>query len=251
MNLYITMGIREEIKDYTDGNGLVSPSLVAPGTLQASDNGPMFTSEYYVILAKSNELTEQDKIDFSQKIEACINPQRMLNRVPVGQSDGQEGPDDYYGVLNACLHLDNTEIPRKFLCAAIKYRGSLDNVNPGKWDPDAVLIRQPQLLAAMIAAAFPKWNPFHFLMRLLAFPLFLVAAVSLMISCVGTPMNQADPRRLSWHLLQTVSNKSLLCKFASFIWYRRLKKDYGTAEMNGVAAQYYQSGHPFIKYWIT
>jgi hypothetical protein len=173
------------------------------------------------------------------------------NRVPIGQVDGQEGPDDYYGVLNACFHLGNTEIPRKFLWATIKYKGALNNVNPGIWQWSTVLIRQPQLLAAMVAAAFPKWNPLHILVRLMALPVFLVAAVSLAISCINTPNSQADPRRLSWHLLQTVYRRSIMCRLASFVWYWRLRKDYKEAEMRGVAYVYYERGHPFIQYWVS
>jgi hypothetical protein len=245
------MSIREQIRPYTDGNDLVAPNLVTPNALSGSDNGPMFTSEYFIILCKSGQLLTSDIADFSQRIEKCINSQGMLNRVPVGQSDGQEGPDDYYGVLNACFHLGVTSIPRKFLWATIKYKGALNNVNPGTWQWDTVLIRQPQLLAAMVCAAFPKWNPLHILIRLIALPLFLIAAVSLAISCTDTPNNEADPRRLSWHLLQTVYKRSIMCKLASFIWYWRLRSDYKEAEMRGVAYLYYQRGHPFIQYWVS
>ena len=244
------MSIRQEIQPYIDGNGLVSNRIVSPGTLSGSDNGPMFTSEYYIILAKSNLLTTQDKIDFNNKILSCIS-QDLLNRVPTGQSDGQEGPDDYYGVLDACMALGNIGIPRKFLRAVLKYKGSLDNVSPGKWQWQAVLIRQPQLLASMVAASFPTWNPLHVLIRVLAMPLFLIAAFVLLASCVGVPKDQADPRRLGWHLLQVVSKVSLMCKLASRLWYGRLRKDYGNAEMQGVAYIYYERGHPFVKYWVS
>jgi hypothetical protein len=229
----------------------VAPNLVIPGTLSASDNGPMYSSEYYIILKKSNQLTEQDKIDFANRIGQCIGPEGILNRKPVSQNSGQEGPDDYYGTLNASKQLGNTDIPRKFLKAVFKYFGALNNVNPGQWTTDSFLIRQPQLLAAMVTASFPTWNPLHILMRLLFLPCFFVAAITLLFSCKGIPINQADPRRLSWHLLQTVADRSLMCKLASMVWYNRLKNDYDTAEMNGVAANYYQTGHPFIKYWIS
>jgi len=246
------MSIRDDIKPYIDGNGLISPNLVTPGTLSASDNGPMFTSEYYTILAKSNQLTQDDCVTFDKTIQNCINSQGMLNRVPTSQSDGQEGPDDYYAVLNACSYLGNTKIPRKFLWAVFRYLGALNNVSPGQWTTQSFLVRQPQLLAAMVSAAFPSfWNPLHLLVRVMAMPLFFIAAASIAISCTNTPINQADPRRLSWHLMQNTYQTSFMCYVASFIWYWRLKKDYGDAEMNGVAQAYYQSGHPFIKYWVS
>jgi hypothetical protein len=246
------MALRDEIVNFIDGNGLVAPNLVSPGTVKGSDNGPMFTSEYYVMLQKLGQLNSADCADFARLIGQCIDPENMLCRVPVGQDDGQEGPDDYYGVLNGCKQLKNTDIPRRFLKAVFKYKGSLDNEDPGKWQWSAVLIRQPQLLAAMISAAFPSWlNPLHILIRTLAFPLYLVAAVSIFISCINTPASSADPRRLSWHLLQTVCPVSLMCKFASLFWYHRLYSVYGQAGMKGVAKQYYKNNHPFICYWVS
>lgn len=245
------MSIREEIKAYIDGNGLVAPNTVGPNVVQGSDNGPMYTSEYYVILKKSGLLTDQDKVDYANKIGSCIN-KNLLNRVPTGQNDGQEGPDDYYGVLNACYQLGNTSIPQEFLKAVIEYKGSLDNVNPGSWQWGAVLIRQPQLLASLICASFPSlFNPFHWLVRLACFPFFVYSALVIAVSCIKTPVDQADPRRLAWHLIQVISNRSLLCKIASLLWYNRLRGGYGDAEMKGVASYYYQAGHPFIKYWVS
>ncbi len=244
------MGLREEIQaGYIDGNGLVAPHLT--GQIKGSDNGVMFTSEYYVMLKKLDQLTDQDRIDFAKKINACITPEGMLCRVPTNQKDGQEGPDDYLGVLNGCKQLGNTQIPRKFLWAMIRYLGFLNNDNPDVMNKPSFLVRQLQLVAATISAAFPSYiNPLHFCIRLVAWPLFLIAAAVIFVSCIEAPASDADSRRLSWHLLQTVSSVSLMCKFASLFWYKRLQNTYGAAGMRGVAARYYQPGHPFIRYWV-
>lgn len=246
------MALRDEIIPYTDGEGLVAPSLVSPGSIRGSDNGPMFTSEYYVIMKKLNQLVSQDKADFQAKIGACIDDGGLLNRHQVARGDnGQEGPDDYYGVLNSCKELDNTAIPRQFLKAVVRYLGFLNNANPGQKTLSSFLIRQPQLLACMVASAFPSWiNPLHFICRLLAFPLFFVAAVSIGISCIGTPIGDTDSRRLSWHVQNNTKGVSLMCWISSQIWQRRLYRDYQDG-MQGVAKIYYQNGHPFAKYWIT
>lgn len=243
------MGLREEIVPFIDGNGLVAPHLTGP--IKGSDNGPMFTSELYVMYQKTGQLTEQDRVDYANKIGACITKEGMLCRVPIGQIDGQEGPDDIVGVMNGCKQLGNTEIPRKILWAAIRYLGFLNNDNPGKKDEPSFLVRQLQLVAAMIAASFPSyWNPIHWLVRILAFPLFFYAAVVIFVSCINAPASDADSRRLSWHLIQTVKSVSLMCKFASLFWYHRLKNTYGILGMRGVAARYYQPQHPFIRYWV-
>lgn len=246
------MALRDEISPFIDGNLLVAPSLVSPGTLKASDNGPMYTAEYYVMLKKLDQIFTEDVLDFQSRIGNCINPQGMLNRTPIGQDDGQEGPDDYLGVLNGCVQFGNTDIPRRFLKAVFKYQGALNNESPGTWTIQSFLIRQPQLLAAIVAASFPSWkNPLHILIRILSIPFFIYAAGCIAVAGLGDDHNDTDSRRLSWHLMQIMKPVSLLGWIASTIWLRRLYKDYGPTGMQAVASIYYQPGHPFAKYWVT
>jgi hypothetical protein len=250
------MNIKSDFQEYIDGNGLNTPNPqpqpVASG--KGSDNGPMFTSEFYIILQKNNQITDQDKTDFNQKIEQCIYPQGILNRVPVGQTDTQEEVDDCYAVLSGCKNLGNTTIPRKFLWAMIKYLTFMDSTNPGKlgnWN--AFMFRQPQLIACMVSAGFPSWlNPFHWLMRIGSFFFYFYSAIVIALSCMGTPTSSTDPRRLAWHLIQATAPTSLMCWIASKIWFKRLYNDYPTG-MAGVAAIYYSpaNNNPYEKYWIT
>jgi hypothetical protein len=90
----------------------------------------MFTAELYVTLQKLGQLVSQDYVDFQARIGQCINAEGMLCRVPIGQDDGQEQVDDYYGVFNGCKQMGNTKIPRQILLAMIKNLGFMDNVNP-------------------------------------------------------------------------------------------------------------------------
>lgn len=243
--------LRDEIVPYIDGIGLVSPSVVLPGTGRASGNGPSYTSEYYVLLNKNNQLVEQDKIDFANKIGSCIDENGLLNRAPVGTDPDQEGNDDYYATLNACKSLGNSEIPKKYLNAMLKYKGFLNNTNPGKWTLNSFLVRQPQLMACIIAAAFPSLlNPFHWFIRFLCFPLFLINALIILFNCMFTAANNSDSRRLGWHVWQTLCPVSLLCRLAGKVWLRRLYKTYPNG-MKDVAKIYYQAGHPFSKYWVS
>lgn len=246
------MSLRTEIPPYIDGNGLVAPCLVPPNTLKGSDNGPMYTAELYVMYEKLGQLTDQDKLDYAQKIGQCVNSEGMLCRVPISQNDGQEQVDDYHGVLDGCMQMGNTKIPRRFLWALIKYLGFMDNVNPGShsnWS--AFMPRQIQLMACVMAASFPSCkNPLHVVIRLLCWPLFVFAAIIIATSSIDAPASNTDDRRLSWHLWQCTKPVSLLCWLAGKIWLKRLYKVYPNG-MQGVAALYYQAGHPFIKYWVT
>lgn len=250
------MGIHKDFSNYVDGVGLNTPM---PGTWLAgqcgSDNGVMFTSEFYIMLKKNGQLTEQGKLDYTQKIGQCIGPEGLLNRVPINQDDGLESVDDYYSTLNGCMELGNIDIPRKFLWACLKFKGSMDNESPGTFQWHDFLIRQPQLLAAMISASFPSLvNPLHYLIRLISLPLFLISALIIATSCMGTPLDQADPRRLAWHLQNNVKKVSLSCWLASKVWMWRLKKSYPNL-MKDVAALYYfpkdLNQNPYSKWWIS
>lgn len=247
------MSLQTEISlNYIDGNCMVTPNP-CPRTVQSgSDNAPMYTSEFYVMLYKRGEMDTKGGLwALNTLIRKCIDAFGMLNRVPTSQPSGLTGPDDYLGVINACKTFGNTSIPRGFLKASLRFKGCLNNEHPGEWTAQSFLHRQPQITAAMIAAAFPSYsNPLHFCVRLIAFPWFLIAAITIAISCINEPIGSTDPRRLSWHLLQTTKGASLLCWLASKIWYRRLYRDYGPEGMKAVAKIYYSPGHPFASYWI-
>ncbi|CAK9253121.1 unnamed protein product [Sphagnum jensenii] len=248
------MALRDEILPYVDGNDLVAPNPVSPGTLKGSDNGPMFTSEYFIMLLKLGQLIPSDTNDFQNRIGQCVNAAGMLCRVPASQDDGQEEVDDYYGVLNGCKQMENTSIPRTLLWSLIKHFGVMNNENPGQFQWRALMIRQPQLVACMVAAAFPSWkNPLHILARALCHPLFFYAAICTLIAGMTAPTSDTDTRRLSWHVWQCTKGVSLLCWLAGKVWLNRLYKQYGPTGMKAVAAIYYQPHpvNPFSKYWVT
>ncbi len=229
----------------------MAPHQVAPNSGRGSDNGTMYTSEYFIMLKKNSVLTEEDKEDYEDRIEPCIDLEGMLNRAP-NDSD-QEGPDDYYGVLNGCMELGNVSIPRRFLKALIRNLGFLNNSQPEKWTLNSFLARQMQLTCCMVNASFPSWvNPLHWLVRILASPLYLYSAICLLVSCIGTDTGDTDARRLAWHLGNNVGKRSLLCWLAYKVWLRRLYKDYAGG-MSDVAKIYYgpAGDNAYSRWWRT
>lgn len=253
MSILVFMDIRVDFYSYFDQNGLLAPGPVSPDTLSASDNGCSFLSEYTIMLSKHGLLTDEDRAYFESHINRCID-QNMLNRVPVGQNDHQEGPDDYVAVLNACRELEITNIPRTLLWGMIKHFGFMNNDKPGTLTQESFLARQPQIIAAMVNASFPSmWNPFHYLLRHFAFFFYFVAAVSIFVSCINAPTSDTDARRLAWHLQNNLKKNSLMCWIASYFWMKRLAKDYPETLMAGVARIYYQpqGDNPYAKYWVT
>ncbi len=240
------MSLREEIIPYVDGNGLVAPNVVPEGTMQGSDNGPMFTAEYYIMLNYRQEEAPafRDSAAFVELIQKCCSPPGNLMRAP--GSVEQEQVDDFYGVLAACRVLSLYDwlpwnLAQDMLDHGWKNWGSYNSLFTNKWTKESFMWRQPQLLAAMYAAADRQsWR---------TWPLFAYAALVIAISCIGVPVGRTDERRLAWLLIQAVAPVSRMCRLASRLWYRRLYRDYPDG-MRGVAAIYYQGDHPFKKYWV-
>jgi hypothetical protein len=251
------MGIRDDFEDYWDGNGLLCPNPVGKGVGQGSDNGTMFTSEYFIILQKLGIIIESEKEKWESLIRSCMLEPGLTIRAPNDIST--DAPDNFYGILSAAKNLGNTAVPRDILWYGIKNFGFYNPENPGKlvgsdgninWS--SFQWRQFQMVAAMISASFPSLvNPLHFIVRIIALPLFFIAAISILISCINEPTDSTDPRRLSWHLIQTTSSTSLMCFLASLVWFKRLYKDYGQDGMRAVAKIYYQPKgvNPYSIWW--
>lgn len=266
------MSLREEIKPFTDVDGLVAPYPVNPTDHNTSDNGPMFTSEYYLLLALRGELEASDVQDWRDKILQCFKEPGLLCRNPVKYGvASQEGPDDYYGILAASSVLDHTiaeavlaygqareytldpifdyvkerigdvwyiRLARRLL-GGLKVRYNFNNMGEGL-TPESWMGRQLQLVAAMHFAAKKKCP---FLLR-------LFCALVIATSCINTPTSDTDARRLAWLLICTAAPKCWMSRLASRLWYMRLKRDYPGKGMRGVAELYYQANHPFKTYHL-
>lgn len=207
------MSLIAEIPPFIDGNNLVAPGLVPPGLLRGSDNGPMFTAEYLIMLNRN--LLGFDDLHYNAIVK-CVGTDGELHRAP-GDTTPDE-VDDHYGALSMLAEFNL----KPFFKLPIR------------------LWRQPQLLFAyLLAKDIPS---------LILSPLNWYTAIVIATSCIGRPASDTDSRRLSWHLVQATKRKSLLCKLASLIWYARLHKDYANG-MLGVAALYYTGDHPFIRFW--
>lgn len=266
------MSLREEIKPFTDVDGLVAPYPVSPTDHNTSDNGPMFTSEYYLLLALRGELEASDVQDWRNRILQCFKQPGLLCRVPVKYGViSQEGPDDYYGVLAASSILDpiiaesilaygqsreyaldpifNYVQQRtgdvwwlrliRLALGRVKVRYNFNNMGEGL-TPESWMGRQLPLVAAMHFAANKKCP---FLIR-------VFTALVIATSCMRRPISDTDGRRLAWLLICTAAPKCWMSKLASKLWYMRLKRDYPGKGMRGVAELYYQANHPFKTYHL-
>lgn len=243
------MNLLNQIQNgYLDGNGLVTPNrgkwLEGTG---GSDNGPMFTAEFCMVWDEINDTGGEARKFFVNAISRCIGPDGMLHRKPPGQPAYQEQVDDYYAVLAASRYLQHNDFAKGFLKAVVKYKGALNTDNPGQWTANSFLIRQPQLLYAMISIAYPTGSMKDWFIRLLATPLHFYTALVIAASCRNTPTTDTDSRRLAFHLISCCP-KGLLMDWAVKGWRNRLAKDY-PHKMKDVATIYYEGGHPTALYW--
>lgn len=246
------MNLSEEIKPYIDGAGLIAPSRqTQPATSRGSDNGPCFTAEYLIMCSR---LGIRQQYKTRNRLWSCVRDGILYRTTPRMEKPepDQEGPDDYYAFAAFCREDEWKYYPRSILWSLFLGKGFLNNEVPGtpwrrdmkrvNWD--AFLIRQPQLVAALIAAARLPWY-----LDIFATPLYAIAALVIATSCMNAPNSDTDARRLSWHLVQATSPASWLCKMASKLWYKRLYRDYPNG-MKEVAERYYQPEHPFAEYWV-
>lgn len=218
------MGIRDEFKPYQDYLGIVAPSPCDP-TKRGSDNGGVFTSEFYIMLAYNNELTEGDNDSFIKLVNAFVQD-GYLRRFPGDLTITET--DDHHGIL-----------------AAAKVLGVSDKIPHIKIP--FKLWRMPQLFYLRDCHKYKWW-------KFWMWPTLLWTLGVIKFSCPkSTPLNDQDARRLSWLLIQGVSGTSSLLDEVIKDWYIRLYEDYGPTGMKAVAASYYLpvGNNPFAKNWVT
>lgn len=231
--------LRDEIPDYIDVYGLVSPHRAANPKRRESDNGVLFTSEYYIQLLNNGELTAQDKVDYETLIRSCMLEPGLISRVP--GDDGQSPPDDQYGVSAACSQLGITSIPADVVSYGLRHFGSFNNKDR-TWTTRSFLWRQLPLVAAQYAAARRgRLNP-------VVWCLNAITALIIATSCRGIDRNNTDARKLSYLLIKAMQPVSVLCRLASVIWKRRAERDYGPEFLSIIYTIYFETGHPLARW---
>lgn len=205
------------ITNYLTIDEFVSPGPVPPGTVRASDNHPLFTSEYLILQKLTGNAIS---IRSLLSVIKCIDQLGYLHRMP-GELSPDE-PDDHYGViaLLSVLGLKNrVRLPWKCCHLALIYmramqRGGLENAVGRLLSP---------IVATIIALS--NWTP---------------------KSDVGNSM-------LTWCLIQGTKNHSLLCRLGAAVWRRRMVKAYGPQGSKGAAAAYFNpsgANHPLVENWV-
>jgi hypothetical protein len=198
------------LQPYTDGDGLVSNTLVPPGTVRASDNGVLFTSEALIL---ANIQGESLPVSYVTALNSCIDSSEHLHRAPNDLS--ADTPDDTIGILS-------------LICSG------QEGITPIAL---TLSVCQPVIMYAWLASR-----------NIRAYHLFsLVAACIIALSNINEPSSSTSNKMLTWVLIKGLSKKSLLCKLAGKIWTYRMTKIYGSTK--AIAETYFGPSHPFVANW--
>jgi hypothetical protein len=237
--------IREEIKSWTDADGLVSHSRTFPGQRNASGNGLLYTSLYYILLSRLGLLSRDDRDTFASIIVNCQVDGGLLKRGPIHPD--QEGPDDYIGVL-AASKVINVDIARRILFRARRWLPipwHMNNTSPGSlFYPDgrfnfsAIFLRFPALICHAYECAGFRPNPF----------LRLCRAVVLWLSGRGRRSASQDEWVLSWLILSSIGEPNAIEKMVIENWEKRLSQSPFLTLRSALAAAL-KPNHPVVLYW--
>lgn len=207
------MTFLESLRPYTDGNGLVAPTSVTPGTKRASDNGVLYTSQA-LILTDTGTLSNFTPLsNYLLALQSCIDSQHNLHRSPGDTTP--DAPDDYIGIL------------------------SMKVFSNYKIETPALQLRlcQPVLVYLWLKTQNVLFNK----LRLLLSPL---VCIIIAMSNLGTDKSVTSNRLLTWTICQALKKRGHLTAIGAYIWEWRQRRIYGN--LSNLFAIYFEKGHPFI-----
>lgn len=232
------MSLREEIKEFTDADGLVSPVKTFEGQRNASGNGLLYTSLYYLTLFKRGELTLDDIKRFIDIMKSCQGERiGTYTRGPI-HSDRNTSFDDYIAVL-ACSRYLSSKISNEILNHG-KSTAGYYNASP---DPKFIfkqwLWRSPSFAAHCYFATGQK-------------PLWLFKTgwkVSILLALRKKKEDQ-DAWILTWLLCEAARGVDPVCDEYIEIWYKKLHEVFGNAARGICERILFYPDHPLGKYFV-
>jgi hypothetical protein len=224
------MTYREELQDYIGlGLGLVG---ITPNRADYSSGNPLLeTGTAYVLLKDPNEA---DRMSFILAINLCIRHNMpFITKKPVGADDITH--DDLIGMIAGGVVLGGSAkafVEEQIVRYGQKHFWIFSTTGKLYW----TAIAKPWHKAYYILATDvikPK------LIDNLALAFFILLDAY-------TQNDSSSEKRLSWLMIETTKGKSKMVDFAAKIWYRRLKKTFGTVK--GVFKVFHGINHVFTKY---
>lgn len=221
------MTIKDDI--IFDKNGFVPP---ADTNQPMSDNGVLFTSQYYILLKKESLLREEDIFHFNELMNSIVNGGN-IRRYP--SDTGQEGPDDFIGLCSAskALGTNHAELIYKYGRSTF---WNYNNTEPSKYTRESWLGRQPGLIGYIKYCSRRLMNPLE----------VLALYIGTVITAFGKKEESSD-KLLALTMMYQLKD-SIVFKPLSWFYMKRINKVYGC--VNNLVRIYFGNNHPFSKWWI-
>lgn len=218
------MSIKDDIM--FDQNGFVPPADV---NQPFSDNGVLFTSQYYLLLAHYGcSMPREEFYDTMGRTTRDGN----ITRWP--GNTAQEGPDDYIG-LCAASRCWGTNHASLIYAYGRKHFWNYNTENPGKFTFTSWLGRQPGLIGFIKYCAGRVMSPLE----------FLALHVGILISAFGKKEETSD-KLLALTMLEVLKDHWIFRPINTFyLW--RIRQVYGS--VNNLVRAYFGPAHPFSKWW--
>lgn len=197
---------------------------------QTTDNGALFTTEYYLILKRMNFLLSSDLDNYKQIMEDCMQSDGMSQRKPGDNS--QDSPDNMIALAVGSKAFGTNFAQRMLAYGRTTFPKYVYNQpNPGKFTWSAWMGRMPGLIGFMKICAGEKANPLELLC--------LYAGV---IITMLQPHSNTSDKLLTQIMLEQMPD-SLIKR----LWNKYIKNAYGG--INGVCQIYFPTNSPFRAYW--
>jgi hypothetical protein len=227
------MSLRNEILDYVDADGLVSPRRVEDKTARsASGNGLLYTSEYMIALHLRGDLNLTDIEGFVRVLRSCQKEPGLFNRSPIHKD--QNAPDDYTGILAACHMIGIEEFPRAIYKYGNEHGWVFDNTGEGS--KSAWFWRMPHLVAAIKIAAGEKcelWRQIY--------------TTAVILWAIRAKREDQDAHTLTW-LLTKITDDKWIPRQAGKLWRWKFKRQYPRG-LGQVLSDYFNCYHPLANYF--
>lgn len=234
------MGLREEIKDYLQPDGLIVPRQSREGEElpDSTGNGLLYLSLYHILLVRRGESRVLDYQDFERIVKSCEREAGLMHRSPTKIFE-QNSFDDYVGVCAASYHLKSRWAHRivNYGNGAKRwpFKWIYNNLEPGKMTKQSWFGRRPDVIAHM-----------QFSTSIITPHIFRVIwqAVAIAVSDVGSDSSVIQ----RFLMIEVAKERSLLIRMASAIWHWRLNRawPYGFKQ---VLARHFDGLHPIVRYW--
>jgi len=224
--------IRQDFQQLIGDFGLYVPR---PGD-SSSDNGALFTTEYYLILQRLNLLSSEDKDRYHALMSQCLTLGGLPLRKPGDNS--LDGPDNMIA-----LAVGSKAFSCDFAERIIKYGKTTfphyvyNQPNPGKFTFSAWLGRQVGLIGFVKMCAGQKANIIE---RLALYVGFYITS--------RLPKESTSDKLLAHIMIEQLPN-TIGARFVKRQWNSYIKKMYGG--VGGLTAIYFSSPNsPFAKWWV-